>query len=411
MITPAWRIRDAVDVDMPLIRELFAEEGFTDLTDPTGIRVAATPDNTMLGACRSEQGSDGHWNIRPVVVFDVVQHHGVGASLLRDALKRHPDMYLVSRGEIEPFYLACGFERCSWEEIAPEFQNECAQCADRASCGPIPFKAKDVDLTLTFLGTSSGCGVPAFFCHCPSCEAARENPALRRTCTGVVLRGRGTTLIDTPPDLRAQLVREDVHDIDEVFLTHAHYDHLGGFGELEYLIRLYQDRPMPFHASAPAMNEVFKEFSYMDDIFAIDYLEEFDTRTVSDGLTIQALPLNHCPGAMGYLITSSSGKRTFYAPDTAELKPDVIRLLKGVDNLIMDSTFWGEAGNFKTHHSMQQTIDEGINLLDAGAIYLTHLAPHICEPDENVIDELYAYVKQFEGRVIVAEDGMKVPLS
>jgi len=34
--------------------------------------------------------------------------------------------------------------------------------------------------TFTFMGTAAGCGVPAFFCDCPACNEARENPALRR---------------------------------------------------------------------------------------------------------------------------------------------------------------------------------------------------------------------------------------
>ena len=77
MIAPEYHIRDCVEADMDLIRYLFSVEGFSDLTSPEGIRVAVTPDNTMYGACRLEQGSDGSWNVRPNVVFDIVQGKGV----------------------------------------------------------------------------------------------------------------------------------------------------------------------------------------------------------------------------------------------------------------------------------------------------------------------------------------------
>lgn len=409
MLAPQWRIRDCRPEDMELVRYLFAQEGMGDLTDPAGIRVAATPDNTIYGACRLEQASDGSWNVRPICVFDAVQGKGVGRSLLNDALKMHADIRLVSRGDAEGFYLSCGFERGTWDDVAPEFVNECNACPDKALCAPNVYKSKPIERTLTFLGTSSGCGVPAFFCHCPACEAARKDPSKRRGCTGVVLQGHGTVLVDAPPDLRSQLLREGVDSIDEMFLTHAHFDHMGGFGELEYFVRLHRDAPLPFHASAHATQECFKEFFYMDDCFELDLLEEWDTRFV-DGLSIQALPLVHTQGTYGYLITSPEGRRTFYAPDTAKLKPEVVEVLRGVDNLIMDSTYWGANGRPNTHRSAQETVALGLEELDAGTVYLQHLAPHMSEPDVNWIDEMYAYAAGFDGRVVVAEDGMKVRL-
>ena len=98
MIAPEYHIRDCVEADMDLIRYLFSVEGFSDLQSPENVRVAVTPDNTMYGACRLEQGSDGSWNVRPIVVFDVVQGKGVGRALLNDALRLHPDLRLVARG-------------------------------------------------------------------------------------------------------------------------------------------------------------------------------------------------------------------------------------------------------------------------------------------------------------------------
>lgn len=408
MITPAWRIRDAVDADLPVLRQLLAEQGFGDIKNVEGIRVAATQDNTIYGALRSEQLSDGVWYVRPVVVFGSVRGMGVGRSLLDDALKLHGELRLVSEGYAAGFYEACGWEHCSWADIAPEQKGECDACPERLTCGAQPFKSAPLKHTLTFLGTTSGCGVPAFFCHCKACEAARKDPSLRRGCTGVAIRGHATVLIDTPPDVRHQLIREGICDLDEVFLTHAHFDHLGGFGELEYLVRLYREAALPFHASEYAMGEAFAEFGYMDDCFEKDIIEPWGTRQV-DGLTIQAVPVDHCPGCLGYLITAPSGKRTFYAPDTATLRPEVKETLKGVDNLIMDATFWGDAGNYKTHHSAQQTVEEGLEL-GAGKIYLTHFAPHICKPEENAEELLAEYVKQFDGRVVIARDGMQVEL-
>lgn len=106
----------------------------------------------------------------------------------------------------------------------------------------------------------------------------------------------------------------------------------------------------------------------------------------------------HCrqarsPGTYGYLITTPQGRRTFYAPDTSDLKPEVIDILKGVDNLVMDSTFWENHGTARSHHDVRQTVHEGIDILDAGHVYLTHLAPHMSEAGVNEIDEMYRFAE------------------
>ena len=105
---------------------------------------------------------------------------------------------------------------------------------------------------LTFLGTGAGCGVPAFFCECPACEEARRDPRARRGDCGVLVRNERTLLLDTPPDLRHQLEREGVRAVDRVLWTHAHFDHLGGLGELEYMVRLVTGAPLPCAASPAA---------------------------------------------------------------------------------------------------------------------------------------------------------------
>ena len=402
-------IRNARTEDLPLLRQLFAEEGFGDLSSVENVRVAATRDNIMYGAIRCEKGSNHAWYVRPIVVFDSMQGHGVGKALLNDALKQHVDLRLSSRGEIGPFYESCGMQKCFWEDIAPEFARECKElCPDYKECAPQPYRSIPAKHTLTFLGTSSGCGVPAFFCHCPACEEARKDPTKRRGCTGVVVQGRGTLLIDAPPDLRHQLNREHVDRIDEFFLTHAHFDHMGGLGELEYYIRLHCLDKLPFRGSSEAIKGAFEEFSYMQDIFEKDEIKPYGIREF-DGILIQALPVKHCPGSFGYLLKTPYAN-TFYAPDTAQLEDRVIEILQGVDNLIMDATFWKNRGTHITHHLVKETIDEGINLLHAQKIYLQHLAPHMCDEGVNEIEEIYKYAAQFGGRVIVAEDGMKVQI-
>jgi phosphoribosyl 1,2-cyclic phosphate phosphodiesterase len=103
---------------------------------------------------------------------------------------------------------------------------------------------------LIFLGTGAGGGVPAFYCGCKACKEAQANPVFQRTRCSLLIQGTLTTLIDASPDLRVQLVREGVDRIERFFLTHWHYDHIGGLGELEYYVRIKRQAVIPAYMTA-----------------------------------------------------------------------------------------------------------------------------------------------------------------
>lgn len=259
--------------------------------------------------------------------------------------------------------------------------------------------------TFTFLGTGAGCGVPAFFCECPACEEARRDPRARRGDCGVMIEGAQRLVIDTPPDIRHQFNREGVKALDRLLYTHAHFDHLGGLGELEYLVQLVKKEQLPTYASAEAFEGICREFGYMTYCLDMHELAPHDCFDF-DGARYTALPATHAPGTFGYLV-ETPGTRLFYASDSGKLYDETAERVRGVDVLVLDATFWKRNWSPEAHHSVQEAIEEGLEL-DAKTIYLTHLAMHYDEPITLV--ELEAYVEQYGGRVKVALDGMKLSL-
>ncbi len=257
----------------------------------------------------------------------------------------------------------------------------------------------------TFMGTAAGCGVPSFFCDCPACNEARANPALRRGDCGVMVRGEKTLIIDTPPDARHQLLREDVRNVDEILFTHAHFDHIGGLGEYEYLVQLVRKEQLPTYGSPDALSGIAQEFHYMT--YALDFhpLEPFETHEF-DGVRYTACPVTHAPGTYGYLVETPE-TRLFYASDTARLPAETAERIRGVDVLAMDATFWKRNWSPNDHHSIEECIEEGLEL-DAKKIYLTHLCMHYDEPITYV--ELVEYLKQYDGRVEPALDGLTIEI-
>ena len=68
---------------------------------------------------------------------------------------------------------------------------------------------------VVFLGTGTSVGVPALGCDCEVCTGGK--PSNQRTrCSIVVRNSRGNLLVDTPPDLRTQLLREKIGVVHEV---------------------------------------------------------------------------------------------------------------------------------------------------------------------------------------------------
>ncbi|MDO5043779.1 MAG: MBL fold metallo-hydrolase [Coriobacteriia bacterium] len=259
--------------------------------------------------------------------------------------------------------------------------------------------------TFTFMGTGAGCGVPAFFCDCKACEEARHNPKARRGDCSVMITGSKKVLIDTPPDLRHYLIRENVRSIDRLLYTHAHYDHLGGLGELEYMSRLYTKEHISTYASNRALSTINHEFHYLKDILDEHELEPYASFTYDD-VNYTALPVQHAPGTYGYLIETPA-TRLFYACDTGKLPDETAKLVKDCDILILDGTYWERSWSPETHNSIQGAIEQAFKL-NAKKFYPTHLAMHY---DTAIsLAELEAYVAQYEGRVEIPYDGLSIAI-
>ena len=130
-------------------------------------------------------------------------------------------------------------------------------------------------------------------------------------------------------------------------------------------------------------------------------VEPFE-RFVIDDVAYTALPVAHAKGTYGYLIETQD-TRMFYASDTGKLPEQTAEIVKGVDILAMDATYWKENGYPQSHHAIHETIEEGLEL-DAGLIYLTHMCMHYSEP--ITLAQLEEYLEQYEGRVRPAADGL-----
>jgi phosphoribosyl 1,2-cyclic phosphate phosphodiesterase len=228
---------------------------------------------------------------------------------------------------------------------------------------------------LRFLGTGTSFGIPVIGCGCPVCRS--HDPRNRRTRHALLLsHGPRRLLVDTPPELRLQLVAAGVETLDAVFLSHPHADHLHGIDDLRALSGP-GGRRLPFHLAAEHAPELVRRFPYFlghdsagppgTIVPELDLLPFDDRETIEAagfGLTTVGFPhgaLRSYGFRCGELAVIIDGKRV---PD------DAVPLLSGARTLVINA-LWHDSQH-PTHFNVEEAL-AAIERLAPERAYLTHL--------------------------------------
>ena len=114
---------------------------------------------------------------------------------------------------------------------------------------------------LTILGSGAAMGVPALGNGWNACNPT--NPKNIRLRSGTYLEINNIKfLIDTSPDLRQQLINANIRDIDAVFYTHTHADHLHGIDDLREINRI-TNKAIELYASKDNLKIIRTRFPYL----------------------------------------------------------------------------------------------------------------------------------------------------
>lgn len=232
-------------------------------------------------------------------------------------------------------------------------------------------------MRLTFLGTGTSFGVPQLGCHCAVCRS--PDPRDRRTRVGAVVEsGTGTrVLIDTPPELRLQLVTTGIDWVDAVLFTHEHADHIHGIDDLR-AITVRRDAPLPIYGPRETLDALGARFPYIfDDVRPLPGTSkpQAEAHPVCAGepfsiADIDILPLE-VPHGNVTVFAYRMGPLA-YVTDAKTLPPATLDALRGVKVLVINALF-------RTEHPTHLSISEAIaaaRAIGADRTYLTHLTHH-----------------------------------
>lgn len=119
----------------------------------------------------------------------------------------------------------------------------------------------DPVLTATFLGTGTSQGVPVIACKCAVCTSSDSKD--NRSRTAIMFEKAGQVLvIDSGPDFRQQMLRENVQKLDALVFTHEHKDHIAGMDDIR-AFNYVTGKPTEIYATEAVEIALRREFEYV----------------------------------------------------------------------------------------------------------------------------------------------------
>ena len=117
-----------------------------------------------------------------------------------------------------------------------------------------------MSIKFTILGCGSSMGVPRADGSFGNCNPA-EKKNYRTRCSAVISSKYSNTLIDTSPDLRFQLLKNNIKKIDRVLYSHTHADQTHGINDLR-IFYIKSKKKIPVYCDLYTKNYLLKNFKY-----------------------------------------------------------------------------------------------------------------------------------------------------
>jgi phosphoribosyl 1,2-cyclic phosphate phosphodiesterase len=253
-------------------------------------------------------------------------------------------------------------------------------------------------LRVTFLGTGTSQGVPVIGCTCEVCISLDYHDKRLRTSILVDVQNQ-SWVVDTGPDFRQQMLRENVKRIDAVLFTHAHRDHTAGLDDVR-AYNFMQKMDMPVYGTEPVLDQLRVEYAYA---FATEYYPGIPRLTLNrvddQPFSIQNIPITPLPvmhmklPVLGFRIKNFS-----YITDANFIPEETVEKLKGTKILVLNAL---QKERHISHFNLEQAL-EVVERVKPVKTYFTHIS-HKLGTHTDVTKELPNHVS-------LAHDGLQIAI-
>ena len=256
-------------------------------------------------------------------------------------------------------------------------------------------------MQFVILGCGSSMGVPradGFFGKCDP----KNKKNYRTRCSAIIKTKDENILIDTSPDLRKQLLDNNISKIDRVLYSHMHADQTHGINDLRVFF-IKNKKPIPVYADKATSNYLMNSFSYCFSTYNNEYpailklnkiKKKLFIKDKSKNISITPLKVKHGKvDSICYFI----GKDLAYISDISEISKKDYNKFLNLKYLIIDCLWYR---NHPSHLNLDKTL-ELIKIFKPKKSVLTNL--------HNDLD--YNELKKILPRnVVPAYDGMRINL-
>jgi phosphoribosyl 1,2-cyclic phosphate phosphodiesterase len=252
------------------------------------------------------------------------------------------------------------------------------------------------DLRITFLGTGTSGGVPMIGCSCYVCTSV--NGKDKRLRSSILVQSNTTTLVvDTTPDFRTQMLRENVKKLDAVIFTHPHKDHIAGLDDIK-AYNYFQQKPMEVYANVLTQAALHREFYYIFTDDKYPGIPSVNLNTISDKIFLVGdIPVT--PILVYHLNMPVLGFRFgdfTYITDANRIDDTEKEKIKGSSILVLNAL--RKKGHI-SHFSLQEAVDL-VEELSIPKAWFTHIS-HQLGLHEEINNELPSNIQ-------LAWDGLKL---
>lgn len=253
-------------------------------------------------------------------------------------------------------------------------------------------------MNVTFLGTGTSQGVPVIACDCPVCRSLDYRDKRLRVSVLVETSGK-TFVIDTGPDFRQQMLRENVRKLDAVVYTHQHKDHTAGLDDVRAYNYL-QKKDMPLYGRQEVLNHIKNEFYYAfgENVYpGVPRLQL--NRIESEPFEIEGVPfipiqvMHHRLPVLGFRVGDFT-----YITDANYISETEMDKIRGSKVVVVNAL---QREPHISHFTLSQAI-ELVQQLDVPQAYFTHMSHKI---------GLHASLeKELPENIHLAYDGLKLKI-